>query len=99
MATWRISDGTTYTLGGEVEGASLFAQELREHLATVQELSIAYPGPTIPFERDNPTHVDMLIRTVLAIPPFRGKLRVVEAPAVKPLPDVALPEAPEGAIY
>jgi len=42
---WRFSDGTVAHLGGEIEGASLFAQELRAALADPPVGVQIYGGP------------------------------------------------------
>jgi hypothetical protein len=42
---WRFSDGTTAELGGKIEGASLFAQELRADLVQHRCGVQLYPGP------------------------------------------------------
>jgi hypothetical protein len=43
--TWRFSDGTTVELGGNVEGPSLFAQELRATIASGTALVPIWPMP------------------------------------------------------
>jgi hypothetical protein len=42
---WRFSDGTTVELGGNVEGPSLFAQELRECIARGDQRVDVWPPP------------------------------------------------------
>lgn len=41
---WRFSDGTTVELGGNVEGPSVFAQDLRDDIARGVQVDI-WPQP------------------------------------------------------
>lgn len=90
MSEWRFSDGTIVRLGGEVEGASLFAQELRESLGEVTELEFGpCPSPLIPFDKWNPDHMAHYLTGQLA-QPGRRFLKIISAPMVEPL---AIPAA------
>jgi hypothetical protein len=43
---WRFSDGTAVSLGGSVEGASLFAQHLRDRIESGRVLVDIWPPPS-----------------------------------------------------
>lgn len=87
---WRFSDGTTVSLGGEVEGASLFAQELRYELAQdfvgIQTAPIPAEGTEL--DRNDPALLDAWLRQEIDRP-FRQSqgLRLIDAPAVPALPE------------
>jgi hypothetical protein len=59
---WRFEDGTTVELGGNVDGAKLFAQWLRLELA---ERKMVFPhppsAPGIPFDPNDPALLDNLL--------------------------------------
>lgn len=62
--TWILSDGTEVELGGEVRGASVFAQELREAFAhgEAQVEVYAPPGGDVTLDLKDPTLLDMYLR-------------------------------------
>jgi hypothetical protein len=43
--TWRFSDGTVVELGGNVAGSSLFAQTLRDDIASGRAVVQIWPPP------------------------------------------------------
>lgn len=94
MTQWRFSDGTTVQLGGKVEGASLFAQELRAELEQdfvgVQIWPMGFDG--VELDRDK---VELLHAWLMQEMdrPFRRemKLTLLEQPAHIP----ELPPPPE----
>lgn len=89
--TWRFSDGTTAELGGTIEGASLFAQELRAELAHGDTLipEGALPCGGILLDVNNPAHFDRWLRGEMAKPYRRdARLTLTEAPTdFDPLPE------------
>lgn len=92
MTIWRFSDGTVVHLGGEVEGGSLFAQELREALADRPGVQI-WPNPQrgVSLDVNDIALMDAWVRQEMTRP-YRSSLglRLVEAPKDVP----ALPPAP-----
>src|SRR5690606_37611635 len=92
VALWRFNDGTTVHLGGKVEGASLFAQELCEALADRPGVQI-WPIPLKGHDLDvNDLALMNAWVTQQASKPYRRelRLRLVEAPSDVP----ALPPPP-----
>lgn len=89
---WRFSDGTIAHLGGEIEGASLFAQELRSELDEKRVGIQLYPGPGggAWLDRNDPAQFDAWLEQE-RIRPFRRAftLRIIERPTDIPalLPD------------
>ena len=60
---WKFSDGTVVRLGGEVEGASVFAQEMRSLLTQPQGVSVTILYPhTLPLDPNDPLSVSLLLR-------------------------------------
>ena len=95
--TWRFSDGTTVHLGGNVEGASLFAQEIRADMEAGRAIVMmeAIPGDEVPLDPSNASMLDRWLRDELQRP-WRRELRLTEAPEVEPLPEPPPePERPE----
>lgn len=88
--TWRYSDGTTVSLGGNVEGASLFAQSLRADLALPLVLVATGPIPGDGEELDvnNIELMDIWLNQELQRP-YWGSTRLLEGPE---LPE---PEPPD----
>jgi hypothetical protein len=92
MSTWRFSDGTIATLGGNVEGASLFAQQLRAALADEPQVGI-WPVPFEPVELDvnDPALLNRWLLDRMSTPVHREqRLKLIESP--KDIP--ALPPEP-----
>lgn len=88
MTLWRFSDGTTVHLGGEVDGASLFAQELRNGIAQAKVQIWPVPFEGVGLDVNDPALMDAWVRQEMARPYRRDqKLRLLEAPSeVPPLP-------------
>lgn len=105
--TWRFSDETVVRVGGNVEGASLFAQELREALADDPVLVAIWPEPAggVELNRTDPALLDFWLREQMKKPYRRALgLRLLEAPAdLLPLPPAPVDEddepADEAAVY
>lgn len=93
MTTWRFSDGTVATLGGDIEGASLFAQEMRASLADPPLFVSVHPEPNGGVELDTN---DLALFNAWLLgqmrKPYRkaAKLKLLEAPENIP----ALPTRP-----
>jgi hypothetical protein len=89
---WRFSDGTTAELGGKIEGASLFAQELRAQLdeGGDQIGIMVYGGPGGGFwlDRNDVALFDAWLEQERTRPYRRSlNLRFIERPAdIPPLP-------------
>lgn len=90
MTTWRFSDGTAVHLGGEVEGASLFAQELRASLAQDQVVVNLWPMPSegLDLDRSDPALLDRWLSDQMGKPYRRdlGILMTVRPDGIPPLP-------------
>jgi hypothetical protein len=105
---WRFNDGTTAELGGKVEGASLFAQELREMLAR-DRVGVAFgrqPGGGAWLDTKDAALFDAWLRQEMARPYRRDrKLKLIDAPENIPaLPeqesdDPDAPEPPDDAVF
>ncbi len=102
---WRFSDGTTVELGGNVEGASLFAQHLRERLSRPPLFISIWPlpAPRIDLDLNDIAHVDRWVRGQAEHARFRDlRLRVFEAPQdipeLPPPPDDREDDEP-GTVY
>ena len=97
---WRFSDGTTAELGGNVEGASLFAQELRAELEHDQ-VGVQYGpwGHGRWLDRNDPALFDAWLRQEMGRP-FRSaqKLKLVEVPEGIPALEVPERKLPDDAI-
>lgn len=87
---WRFSDGTVATLGGNVEGDSLFAQELRVELEQPQVGVQVYPGPGggVWLDKNDPALFDAWLEQEMERP-FRRELRLRMTKRPKGIP--ALP--------
>lgn len=60
---WSFSDGTTVELGGNVEGATLLAQRLRNDLAAPQLVCIwPPPGGYVELDLDDPALLDRWLK-------------------------------------
>jgi len=97
---WRFSDDTTAELGGHIEGASAFAQELRAQLAQ-DRVGVAFgyqPGGGAWLDRNDPALFDAWLeqeRARMRDP----SLRLLERPdGIPPLPELDDDELPEDAI-
>jgi hypothetical protein len=93
MTIWRFSDGTVAHLGGEVEGASLFAQQLREVLGQPDlqmELGPS-PGPLVAVDLSNPSVFDHLLTVFTLAPSYAGAVSITERP--RGIPPLELPPA------
>lgn len=80
---WRFNDGTTATLGGSIEGASLFAQELRAELAQDEVGVQLYPGPGggVWLDKNDPALFDAWLKQEMERPFRRDqRLRMTERP-------------------
>lgn len=90
---WRFSDGTIAHLGGEIEGASLFAQELRAELEQpwVGVQTRPMPADGAKLNKNDPALFNAWLRQEMG-KPYRKeqKLRLAEVP--KGIP--ALPVEP-----
>jgi hypothetical protein len=85
MATWSMSDGTIVRLGGEVEGASLFALQLR---TTIDEgnAAITWPGREYTVDLSDLAQCDAFVRERAA----HARLKVSgpkNVPELPPPPD------------
>lgn len=95
--TWKFSDGTAVALGGDVEGASLFAQSIRESLADTPLIGLG-PEPSVPVPLDtgDVLHMDLWLRQEMLKPAFAEmRLRVTDAPNVPKQPAAALEFDPD----
>lgn len=104
--TWRFSDGTQVELGGEVEGASLFAQELRRELARGDVQVPVWPEPSqgIPLDVNDTALMHAWLRHRSSIPSRAWMMvRMTDQPRdIPPLPPPPRGdevEAPADAIY
>jgi len=99
---WRFSDGTVATLGGDIEGASLFAHELRAMLERPR-VGVAFgqmPDGGAWLDKNDPALFDAWLRQEMDRP-FRSamNLRLVEVPKDIPaLPEQDEAEIPDGAV-
>lgn len=86
---WRLSDGTTVTLGGEVVGLSDTAMLLRDGIAGVLgglPLTVSVhpsPGGDVQLDPDDPVTLDVFVRNAART----HGVDVVEAPEVEVPPD------------
>ena len=83
MTTWRFSDGTVARLGGEIEGASLFAQELRAELehAGLTVVTGRLPGGATLLDRQDVALFDAWLKQQLEQPSrVKAGLRMTERP-------------------
>lgn len=103
---WHISDGTVVTLGGEVDGASLFAQELREWLQNDPSAPCwPLPGPQPAWDPHDPALLDFAVRRELdtfnRLQKTRLTVRRPEGiPPVPPVPyEQAAPSSPASIIH
>ena len=93
---WVFDDGTVVRLGGEVEGASLLAQRLRQRFANPQLTSqLSRPCPTnwLPVDRMNPLHVNAVIWEVNR---GVGKPVLVRGPEIEYPKSTTVPEDDPG---
>jgi len=88
LTTWRFSDGTVANLGGNVEGASLFAQELRRDLLNDPHVSvIPLPSKAEPLDTSDPLMFDLWLTAQAN--ERQPKIKVIERPKDIPeLPDL-----------
>ena len=85
---WYFSDGTIAKLGGEIEGGTAFAQELRHLLADpkqrVQVKPIPDEAPLL--DRNNPALFDRFLRNEMERPCNSWMMiSLLKAPEVEPL--------------
>lgn len=104
--TWRLSDGTTVELGGNVEGPSLFAQELREEIARGVQVDIwPLPDGWVDLDVNDAAILNRYVdRKVAFWKRVRNVVIVVRArpaniPALPPPPWANEEPAPPGAIH
>jgi hypothetical protein len=89
---WRLSDGTTVALGGEVVGFSEAAMLLRDGIAAVRAglpLTVSVhpaPGGDVQLDPDDPVTLDFFVRNV-------ARMRGAE---VVGSPDIEIPPDPRG---
>lgn len=86
---WRFSDGTTVELGGNVDGASLFAQRLRVELAQTKHVCIwAPPSPPVAFDAGDPALLNRVLEDALNLARRLDGLKLTMVPPadVPPLP-------------
>src|SRR5687768_17264956 len=101
---WRFNDGTVAELGGNVEGASVFAQELREDLVQPRVGVQLYPGPGggAWLDVNDAALFDAWLRQEMTRPWRRDlKLKLLEHPDPKklpPLPADRRVSVPDGAL-
>jgi hypothetical protein len=91
---WRFNDGTTAELGGKVEGASLFAQELRQMLER-DRVGVAFgrqPGGGAWLDKNDAALFDAWLRQEMGRP-FRRELKLKLVAVPDDIPD--LPEQPD----
>lgn len=84
MTTWKFSDGTIVRLGGDVEGGSLLAQELREYMPRVTEV----PAPIgsaheEAFNMNDPRHVALYLQQAVA--EHGGDVKIIQGPEALPV--------------
>jgi len=87
---WEFSDGTVASLGGNVEGATLFAQSLRKLIADEETTVSIWPEPneTVPLDANDPAIFDRFLRNEVRTPALGWMMTtLVRAPEVPPLPD------------
>jgi len=94
MTEWRFSDGTVVRLGGDAEGDSAFADELRHDVALVRAgmtLPVSVyvePGGSVPLDVDEPYLVHRWLRDA-------ARCHGVEMTGA-PEPEPAAPPDPRG---
>lgn len=89
--TWKFSDGTVAHLGGKIEGASLFAQELRAELATGEAgVAIWPPNDGLPLDTSDPALFDAWLRQELTRP-YRKWMMVELLESPKDIPPLPTP--------
>lgn len=98
---WEFDDGARVDLGGKVEGASLFAQDLRRRLAAGVEVELGpHPSPTAPLDVNDPTLLDAWLVQQRALWPHRDSVRFLKRPKVEPLPEWKRPDdVPDDAMF
>lgn len=89
---WSFSDGTTVELGGNVEGATLLAQRLRQELAETETLCI-WPPPNdgVAFDKTDPALMDHFLRGEVD---FWTRIRGLKLTLERPDDVPALPPPP-----
>lgn len=102
--TWVLSDGTEVELGGEVRGATVFAQELRQAIADKRTTVRVDPNPMPELRLDvnEPFLLDRFIRDEGAAQWRPVKVTVVKGPKVErpaSIPVYEPVEAPELTCY
>ena len=93
---WRFSDGTTAELGGKIEGASLFAQELRADLEEDRVGVQLYDGPGggVWLDRNDAALFDAWLKQEMNRP-FRRELNLRMTERPKDIPAVPPDERPK----
>lgn len=103
MKPWKFSDGTVVHLGGDVEGGTQFAQELRTLVSSPKTLVPVWPIPSegLALDVNDAAILDCFLRHEVS----RGTrswmlLELVDAPEVPDLPPPPWgdeePDFPEG---
>ena len=102
---WKFSDGTTVELGGNVEGATVFAQQLRRSLERGASIQLKLPpARPDPLDLENAAQLDLWLAAEIE---WRNRirklgLRFTERPKdLPPLPAQPVDENvyPDGAIF
>jgi hypothetical protein len=84
---WRFSDGTTVKLGGEIEGATILAQQLRRDLPEATVAPWAPPCDEKPVDPNDAAMLDAWLRRELWDRTSAGlKLTLKRPDNVPPLP-------------
>lgn len=83
--TWVLSDGTEVELGGEVRGATAFAQDLRQlfegRYGCLPGVGIyPEPGGSVELDLNDPTLLDIFLRQEGRAQYRKAKVSVVSAP-------------------
>jgi hypothetical protein len=90
---WTVSDGTTVELGGNVEGATVLAQQLRQELARpgLQVTIWPLPDGKVDLDPNNPALLDAWLREEIA---WRNRARGLPLKLTSPDNVPALPPSP-----
>lgn len=94
MMQWKFSDGTVVSLGGDVEGSTLFAQELRGDIAAPERVTVELtpiPGYGTRLNPNDPALLDAYLRNEVAAP-FRRWMMLSLVTAPENIPPLPIPE-------
>lgn len=85
---WQFSDGTTVELGGNIEGATILAQQLRQDLPRALVYPYRHPCPATPVDPHDAAMLDLWLRDELRDRRGAGlKLTLKRPDNVPPLPE------------